>query len=95
MSMNDITNVHQVVIIGAGITGLHLGVNLKVYKPIILEASHRHGGRIQSMKNKWLYPWAKHGIELGAHMIHRGISAESSTVNLCKEAGLKLSKVYS
>lgn len=61
------SNIHQVIIIGAGISGLSAARHLRkngVTNIIILEATSKPGGRIQTQV------FGKGIIELGAQWIH-------------------------
>jgi monoamine oxidase len=74
---------HDVAILGAGMAGLaaaralvQAGLDI-----VILEASDRVGGRMQSLKDP-----APHGLEIGAQMIH---GSRATTWSLVHEFGLK------
>jgi monoamine oxidase len=76
----------EVVIIGAGATGLMAGYKLakKGKKVIVLEARNRTGGRIHTIENELFF---KHA-ELGAEFVHGDLPV---TLNLLQEAGITYS----
>ncbi len=75
--------VHDVVVLGAGISGLTAGRELvrAGVDTILLEARDSVGGRMHTLSGR-----AGHGLELGAQMVH---GSRASTWALIREFGVK------
>jgi len=74
----------DVIIVGAGLTGLISGRDLALrgYKVCVMESSHRVGGRVYST----VFPRTTHGVDLGGEWydsnVHYDMVAEAARYNL-------------
>ncbi|KAK9804891.1 hypothetical protein WJX72_010512 [[Myrmecia] bisecta] len=77
------TSYHSVVVVGAGVAGLYTAKLLQLQYPdlLVVEASHRIGGRIQQVEG--LVPWP---VELGPEFVHGG---KSSLQGILRSMGVK------